>query len=447
MCERGNAVGVGWEMNERALRSGSFAIGGDGAAAAWRQGVQRAMLNIAAFVAPPIVISTIALRAGSWTRLDTVVIAGVGVLVPLCRVVRGPLATRALLMLIATFAVTVYFLGRNGLAGGLSVALITMTILASLASSRSLGVAFILVTLVAYVCVGLLAQSHVLTINAAASDALILRNWIRIGATNALLALLLISVVEFVVHKVEASSRAANEALKWLRAAYDKLETAKEDERRFLSHELHDELGQMLTALKLRLQVAARAPAVPDGQESPLAPPLAIVDDLIARVRRISIDLRPPLLDEVGLVCALRAYIQSQATVSGLAIEFQASEPPDETPPRLPADHEIACFRVVQEAITNVLRHAGARRIDVHVARSARRVSLSIHDDGCGFDPGTLDDAATRGHLGVPGMRERILARGGRFRLLSMPGQGTTVEVELDAPAAATAPRPAAPGA
>ena len=95
-------------------------------------------------------------------------------------------------------------------------------------------------------------------------------------------------------------------------------------------------------------------------------------------MRRISLDLRPPLLDEVGLVCALRAYLQSQAAMSGLAIELHAAETPDDTPLRLPADHEIACFRVVQEAITNVLRHADARRIDVHVAGSAHRVSASI---------------------------------------------------------------------
>ena len=396
------------------------------------------MLNVAAIVTPPIVIATIVLRSGSWTGLDTVVIGGMGVLVPLCRVIRAPLATRALLMLLTAFAVNFYFLGRNGLAGGISVGLITLTILASLSSSRLVGVVFIIVTLAATICVGLLARGHVLTINTAATNPLILRNWIRIGGINALLALLLISVVEFVVRKVEANARAANEALKWLRAAYDKLETAKEDERRFLAHELHDELGQMLTALKLRLQVAARD-SRPDNDGRPLAQPLAIVDDLIARVRRISLDLRPPLLDEVGLVCALQAYLQSQATMSGLAIALHAGAPPDDAPPlRLPPDHEIACFRVVQEAITNVLRHAHARRIDVRVALSPHRVSLSIRDDGRGFDPVTLDAAARRGHLGVPGMRERISARGGQFRLVSAPGQGTTVEVELDVPVVAS---------
>jgi len=400
----------------------------------WRQGVQRAMLTVAAFVAPPVVIATIVLRSGSWTLFDQVLIGAVGILVPLCRVMRGPLAPRAFVLLTAGFALTLYFLGRNGLAGGISVALITFTILASLSFSRALGVAFIIVALVAYVCVGLLAQRHQVTINTAATDPLVLRNWIRIGGTNALLALLLISVVEFVVRTVEANSRAANEALKLLRAAYDKLETTKEDERRFLSHELHDELGQTRTALKLGLQVAARAEPPPNGKGSPLAQPLDLIDDLIARVRRISLDLRPPLLDEVGLVSALRAYLQSQATVSGLAIELHAPEPHDEASFRLPADYEIACFRVVQESITNVLRHAAARRIDVRVALAANRVSLSIQDDGRGFDPLTLDEFAARGHLGVLGMRERIRARGGQFTLTSTPGLGTTIQIELDVP-------------
>lgn len=392
------------------------------------------MLTIAAIVVPPIVAATIAFRSGSWHWRDNAVLLAVGILVPVCRFVPGPLAARALVMLGLAFATSFYALARNGLAGGISVALLTLTILASLTTRRSLGVVFIVVTFGAYMTVGQLAHHHILQINSVASDPQLLRNWIRIGSINALLAVLLISVVEFVVRHVEANSRAANEALKWLRTAYDKLETTKEDERRFLSHELHDELGQALTALKLSLQMAARnerPPAALAGAGAgPLAQPLGIVDDLIARVRRISLDLRPPLLDEVGLVSALRAYLQSQAAVSGVAIELFAGEPPF----RLPADYEIACFRVVQEAITNALRHAAARQIDVHVVRSANRLVLSIQDDGRGFDPTALEAAAAQGHLGVLGMRERIRARGGEFRLTSTSGHGTSVHVELDLP-------------
>ena len=99
---------------------------------------------------------------------------------------------------------------------------------------------------------------------------------------------------------------------------------------------------------------------------------------------------------------------------------------------RLPPDLEIACFRVVQESITNALRHASARHVSVLIVRRAAAVTLSIKDDGRGFDvSGTLDAAAAQGHLGVVGMRERVRARGGTFQVMSHPGMGTAVTVDL----------------
>src|SRR5689334_14413512 len=132
------------------MRSAADTPAGDAAIGAWRQGVQRAMLQVAAFIAPPIVIATVFLRWGSWTRLDTGVMGGVSVLVLVCCAARGPLATRARVLLVTAFTVGLYFLGRNGLAGGLSVALIALSIFASLSTSRSMGIAFIVITLVAY---------------------------------------------------------------------------------------------------------------------------------------------------------------------------------------------------------------------------------------------------------------------------------------------------------
>jgi signal transduction histidine kinase len=254
------------------------------------------------------------------------------------------------------------------------------------------------------------------------------------GTTSSLLSLLLMSVIDFVIRHVEANGRAVSVAYERLGQLHQKLEATKEEERRFLSRELHDELGQTLTALKLRLQLGERAPVPTSNLANPSTEPIALVDDLISRVRKISVDLRPPLLDEVGLVSALRVYLESQADISGLAIELQAEEPGPGTPRRLPPDLEIACFRVAQESITNALRHASARRLKVCIVRSAARIWLSVEDDGRGFDLGTLDAAAANGHLGVLGMRERVRARGGRFKLTSAPGAGTTVEVELDAP-------------
>ena len=248
------------------------------------------------------------------------------------------------------------------------------------------------------------------------------------------------SLADFAARAMAAADRAANE--RDLRNAYERLgqlnrrlEAAKEEERRFLAHELHDELGQALTALKLRLQIGERAPQADAASAAAAAASdaIAIVDDLIARVRKMSVDLRPPLLDEVGLVPALRAYLHAQAMVSGVAVELTDGDGDAAADgARLSPDVEIACFRVAQESVTNVLRHASARNIAIHIERQPRSVRLAIHDDGRGFNPATsLEAAAAGGHLGIVGMRERARASGGTFKLESQPGKGTTVEIEL----------------
>jgi signal transduction histidine kinase len=255
------------------------------------------------------------------------------------------------------------------------------------------------------------------------------QNWYRVGAIFALMAGLLTSAVSFVIRRVEASARDLRVAYERLGQLHRRLETTKEDERRFLAHELHDELGQSLTALKLQLAARAADGATRASNDDSFA----IIDDLIARVRRMSGDLRPPLLDEIGLVPALRAFLAAQAELSGVSMTLEAREPSeDPSAPRLAPDLEITCFRIVQEAITNALRHAGARDLRVRLERGVDRVTLRISDDGHGFDVGVrLEGAAAAGHLGVVGMRERVRALGGGFRLRSRPGAGTTIEVEL----------------
>jgi signal transduction histidine kinase len=421
---------------------------------AWKESVRLGMLTVAAFIAPPVVTSAFLLRSGPHFWLDDAALVATGVLLPGCRLMRGSLAMRSLLMLTISCVSSIFLLGRVGLTAGLSVSLATFSVLALITVSRRIGFAIVAITSLAYLGVGFLASHHHLTLTAADTDPYRFRNWLRMGTTSSLLSLLLMAVIDSVIRHVEANARAVTQALvrlqvataerakqeQDLRVAYDrlgqlhhKLEATKEEERRFLSRELHDELGQTLTALKLRLQLGARAAAPTSDIANPTIEPIALVDDLISRVRKISVDLRPPLLDEVGLVSALRVYLDSQAEISGQTIELQTDDAAPGTPWRLPSDLEIACFRVVQESVTNALRHAGAPRIRVSIARSATAIALSVADDGQGFDPGTLDEAAANGHLGVLGMRERIRARGGRFTLTSAPGQGTTVEVELDA--------------
>ncbi len=400
---------------------------------AWRDSVRLAMLSMAALIAPPVVVVAFVFRSGTRAWFDDVVLVAVALLLPLCRFLRGSLATRSLLMLATSCSTSIFLLGRIGLTAGLSVSLATFSVLALIAASRRIGLAIIVITAIAYVGVGLLASRHALTLTAADTDPYRLRNWIRMGTTASLLSLLLMTVIDFVIRHVEANARAVQIAYERLGQLHRKLETTKEEERRFLSRELHDELGQTLTALKLRLQLGQQGAALA-AVNDPRIEPVALVDELISRVRQISVDLRPPLLDEVGLCSALRVYLEGQAAVSGLEIELRADEADHDAAARLSSDTEIACFRVVQESITNALRHASARRIEVRFVRAGGRVALSIRDDGRGFDPATLDEAAAHGHLGVLGMRERIRARGGQFKLTSAPRAGTAIEVELDAP-------------
>jgi signal transduction histidine kinase len=418
------------------------------------------MLTVAALIAPPVIAVAFLLRSGPRSWLDDAVLLATAIVLVALRFVRGSLAVRSLVLLGASCTTSVYLLGRIGLTAGLSVSLATFAVLGLVSAGRRAGFAVVALTAAAYYIVGFLASHHVLTITVADTDPHRLRNWIRMGTTSSLLAILLMSVIDFVIRHVEANSRQATLALARLQEAaaeratrehdleiayqrlgrlHRSLETTKEEERRALSRELHDELGQTLTVLKLRLQLGARNVAEPFTELGGSTEPLALVDDLIARVRKISVDLRPPLLDEVGLVSALRVYVENQAAVSGLAITLEADEPAGAATARLPPDYEIAFFRVVQESITNALRHAGARHLRVSIKRSQNGVRLSIRDDGRGFDPDTLDAAAARGHLGILGMRERIRARGGQFTLTSRPGAGTTIEAELSAPPMAAA--------
>jgi signal transduction histidine kinase len=338
---------------------------------------------------------------------------------------------------VVAFSTGVYMLGRVGFAAGVTVSMVAISLVGVVSLGRRFGFFMIGLMAASHLAVGALVTKGAVHLDPKAVDPMLLQNWLRMTTTATLLAVLLTVMIDSVIRHVEASSKATTDALAQLRAAYERLgllhgrlEAAKEDERRFLAHELHDELGQTLTALKLRLQLAARTGGAPDGAGDAIA----LVDDLIARVRKMSVDLRPPLLDEVGLVPALRAYLEAQSALTGVTMELE--EGTEKTPlhleHRLPPDLEIACFRVVQESITNALRHASARRVNVHIVRRPGFIWLSVQDDGRGFDvAGTLDAAAADGHMGVIGMRERVRARGGTFHVASRPGTGTTVTIDL----------------
>jgi signal transduction histidine kinase len=245
------------------------------------------------------------------------------------------------------------------------------------------------------------------------------------------------SMADFAARALAAADRTGKE--RNLRTAYQqlgqlhrRLESAKEEERRHIAHEMHDELGQSLTALKLKLGLLERRGG---GDPARTADAMSLVDDVIDRVRKISVDLRPALLDEVGLVPALRGHLEPLARESGIDIRLET--PGLDSSSRLPPETEIATYRLVQEAVTNVLRHAAARSVLVSITRRpAEGVEIVVRDDGRGFVPEeTLGRAAAGGHLGLVGMRERARALGGVFEITSTTGAGTTVRVSLPATA------------
>jgi signal transduction histidine kinase len=406
----------------------------------WRESVLRGMLTVAAIITPLLAALALFIRPSPRSRLDHLIIASCGVLIPVLRLAPGLVVRqRASGTIAVLFFTGVYVLSRAGFAAGVGVMLVAIALMGVVYVGRRLGFVLIALTAISHITVGLLVNRGVLRLDPQEVNPMLMQNWIRMASIITLLASLLALMIDSVIRHVEANERAATEALGKLRVAYERLgllhkslEAAKENERRFLAHELHDELGQTLTALKLRLQLGARtaASAATDGVREAVA----LVDDLIARVRKMSVDLRPPLLDEVGLVPALRAYLESQSGLSGVAMELE--EGTEKTPlhldGRLPSDLEIVCFRVAQESITNALRHAAARRVSVLIVQRAAGITISVKDDGRGFDvPGTLETAAAQGHLNVIGMRERVRARGGTFQVMSHPGMGTTVTVDL----------------
>jgi signal transduction histidine kinase len=399
-----------------------------GAAPSWRRETLRSMLGVAAFAAPAAAVFGILGLPSPRPLSDVLVILAAGAIMPLLRLV--PIfsyAVRAAVTMLVLFGAGVFVLARSGLSPGAALLFAVSSLFGAMYFGRSVGYATIILGGAAFGVIGGLVASGHLAPPSQVFSVYRFANWLRVGAVFALLTAVLTSGVAFVIGRVEAGARDLRVAYERLGRLHLSLESAKEEERRFLAHELHDEFGQLLTALKLRIQLAARNGGAPaDGPDL-----ISVIDDLIARVRRMSGDLRPPLLDEVGLVPAVRAYLDMQSTLSGVAMSFEVSEPP-EGAPATNRDVEITCFRIVQEAVTNAVRHAAPHGLCVRLDRGKDHLALSVTDDGLGFDVGArLEGAAAAGHLGVIGMRERVRAQGGAFHLRSRPGAGTTVEAEL----------------
>jgi protein-histidine pros-kinase len=202
------------------------------------------------------------------------------------------------------------------------------------------------------------------------------------------------------------------------------LEDQEATARRF-SHELHDELGQSLTAVKTNL--SALAAAGPDAAASGprLADCLHLVDEAIGNVRQMSQLLRPTILDDFGLEAGLRWLAEGFAARTGIEVSVDSTYSG-----RLPDETETHLFRISQEALTNVARHANAKHVRIKLTAGAGEIRLSIQDDGCG-----LSAAPDTGRgLGLIGMRARARSVGGDVAVHSRPGQGVLIEVRATAP-------------
>ncbi|GAB4575707.1 MAG: hypothetical protein Kow0077_28570 [Anaerolineae bacterium] len=203
----------------------------------------------------------------------------------------------------------------------------------------------------------------------------------------------------------------------------------QEEERGRLARELHDETVQALIALGQRIQIAQQLVSTrPEEVQPVLAELRTMINQTLDDVRRIIRAMRPTYLEDLGLVPALRALCTDIERSHPLAITFRA----DRQAPRLPPDLEVGLYRTAQEALANVVRHAGASQVTVALETSDDAVTLTIADDGVGFDvPARPTDMAASGHYGLMTMAERVRLMQGRLHIESRRGQGTTVTIEV----------------
>lgn len=200
---------------------------------------------------------------------------------------------------------------------------------------------------------------------------------------------------------------------------------AQEEERARLSRELHDEAAQALTSLLVHLRLLERTQEPADAQRR-VQELRELTAAALENVRRVALDLRPKILDDLGLVPALEWRVDELNSLDGIHASFQAKG----FEQRLPRHIELSLYRIGQESLSNVARHAQASEVSVSLMQADDEVVLSVSDNGCGFHPDLLVSHQPRG-LGLLGMRERVAMIGGKLEILSQRGQGTHVRASV----------------
>jgi signal transduction histidine kinase len=228
--------------------------------------------------------------------------------------------------------------------------------------------------------------------------------------------------------RVQERTAALHEQEAQVRRLLHQVITAQEEERARLAYELHDEIGQLLTAVRFSTDDLPIASLDADAARRVLRAQ-ELIDEAMNDLRRLISGLRPGVLDQLGLMAALREVADRILTPAGVVVAIDG--PQD----RLPPEVEVVLFRIAQEAMHNVARHSGATRVEVTVTRSDGDVTMRISDDGRGFDVATAGLSAAGGRgLGLAGMHERAALLGGALTINSTPGTGTTAEVWLPLP-------------
>jgi len=217
---------------------------------------------------------------------------------------------------------------------------------------------------------------------------------------------------------VDLSERVSRDAVR-------RVVEAQELERGRLARELHDETGQALTSILLGLKPLEQQAESDEAREA-IGSLRELVVSTLQNVRRLAVELRPSALDDFGLVAAVERLTDTFREQSGLTVDL-ATQLGGE---RLPREIETTLYRIIQESLTNVVKHAGAKTVSIVLQRGGDSVTAIVEDDGRGFDP-----ASTRaGALGLAGMRERVSLAGGRLQVESTPGAGTTLVAEIPLP-------------
>jgi PAS domain S-box-containing protein len=231
-----------------------------------------------------------------------------------------------------------------------------------------------------------------------------------------------LSVIRDLSQRIKAE-KDLDESYKAIRKLTSHIQNVREEERTNIAREIHDELGQQLTVMKMDVSWINKKLVTDDEIiKEKVKGMLTMLDETVKSVRRISSELRPSLLDDLGLTAAMEWQLFEIKKRSGIKINFNAPE----KEMKLPDLIKTGLFRIFQESLTNVIRHAGAKSVKVNLEQKDHQLTLSIEDDGKGFDKGKIADKRT---LGILGMKERTSMIGGTYEINSIPGKGTVVEV------------------